>query len=90
MAGLSVREAKSSCRSHGVNCTDHTQRPEGRERVSARAKGQVRDGKGSAFRRDSRRCSLEEKLARREKDLFSAYNLISRLKAGKEMDASPW
>lgn len=33
------------------------------------------------------RFSLENKVARREKDLFSAYDLISRLKPGKEIDA---
>ena len=33
------------------------------------------------------RFSLENKLARREKDLFSAYDFILRLKPGKEIDA---
>ena len=32
------------------------------------------------------RFSLEDKLARREKDLFSAYDLILRLNQGKEID----
>lgn len=30
---------------------------------------------------------MEDKLARREKDLFSAYDLILRLKPGKEIEA---
>lgn len=43
--------------------------------------------KCSAFRRDTIRFSLENKLTRREKDLFSACDLILRLKLGKEIDA---
>lgn len=99
-AGLSVKEAKSNSHSHGVNHVHHTQRQEGRENVSPCGRGQVREGKDSAVCQpgttpDKRsaseerlgRFSLENKLARREKDLFSAYDLISRLKPGKEIDA---
>lgn len=43
--GLSVREAQSNSRSHGVNHVHHTQRQERRENVSPCGKGQVREGK---------------------------------------------
>lgn len=38
-------------------------------------------------KRDTGRSSLEDKLTRREKDLFPAYDLIPRFKLGKEIEA---
>lgn len=89
-AGLNVREVQRSSGIHGMSHRHHAQGQERRESVSPCGERQVREGEGSAVshlglhltnalppQETLTRFALEDKLARREKDLPSAYDFIS-------------